>query len=273
MAREEWSCFYCGSTVRLRSVIHALSTELFKRSLAIPDFPKSPHISGIGLSDWSGYADRLKKKLGYTNTYYHKEPLLDITSVDKSQHGRYDFIISSDVFEHVSPPISNAFKNARLLLKPGGVMILTVPYVHGQTREHFPGVSQFSIENDAGVWVLNGRDQNGQMKTFRDITFHGGPGTTVEMRLFGEDSILTEFEDAGFDSIHIHKEVVEQFGIYWNAYDAEKAPYRPFIYGLDTPPWIARARSMEESQECAAPPNEQIETTTESCSDLRMMRI
>ena len=78
LQREEPSCPGCGSTVRMRSLVHILSMELFGKSLTIGDFPEKPDVTGIGMSDWDGYATRLKEKLGYKNTYYHKEPRLDI---------------------------------------------------------------------------------------------------------------------------------------------------------------------------------------------------
>lgn len=235
--RDIWSCRHCGSTVRWRSIIHALSMELFGKSLAIDDFPYRPDLVGIGLSDWDGYAVRLAEKLGYTNTFFHKAPLLDITSVAPAQHDAYDFIISSDVFEHICQPVSKAFKNARNLLKPGGIMILTVPYVDGETREHFPGVCQFSVEQQGDTWILIGKTPDGRTNEFTELTFHGGPGTTVEVRIFGKESLRRDCEMAGFDSVRVHEETVEDCGICWNPYVAEGAPYRPFIYGLDTPPW------------------------------------
>jgi SAM-dependent methyltransferase len=237
MSREQWSCVYCGSNVRWRSIIHALSMELFGKSLAISDFPHRQDLSGIGLSDWEGYANRLSKKLDYTNTFYHKQPLLDITCIDDFQHSAYDFIISTDVFEHICPPISKAFENARQLLKPGGTMILSVPYVLGETREHFPGTCKFSVHQKGSQWVLMSETVDGQTKEYTDITFHGGPGTTVEFRLFGKDDLLKDCLNAGFGPVRIHDETIEEFGIRWIPYVAEQAPYRPLIYGLDTPPW------------------------------------
>ena len=113
------------------------------RILAIPDFPNRPDLVGLGLSDWEGYAMGLAKKFAYTNSYFHQDPYLDITSIDPSHVGRYDFIISSDVFEHISPPISKAFENARGLLKPNGVMIFTVTNIGGETKEHFPELHRY----------------------------------------------------------------------------------------------------------------------------------
>ncbi len=97
--------------------------ELFGTSLVLSDFPHRPDLAGIGLSDWEGYANPLAERLNYTNTFFHQAPLLDITSVGPDHSGRYDFIICSDVFEHVCQPVSKAFENAYRLLKPGGVMI------------------------------------------------------------------------------------------------------------------------------------------------------
>lgn len=237
MLRETPSCVYCGSTVRRRSIIHALSMALFGKSLAIPDFPVRRDLAGVGLSDWDGYAIPLAKKLAYTNTFYHTDPRLDITSIEPSQQGRYDFVISSDVFEHIPQPISPAFENARRLLKPGGAMIFSVPYVAGETREHFPEASDFSVQRRGGDWVLLAKTTGGPVQEFKNITFHGGSGTTVEFRVFGRDSLVKNCSEAGFEPIQVHDETVEEFGIVWNPYVAEKAPYRPLIYGLDTPPW------------------------------------
>ena len=245
MGREPWSCWYCASNVRWRSVIHALSMELFGKSLVIAEFPHRPDLTGIGLSDWDGYADRLVKKLGYTNTFYHQAPQLDITDVDLTQHDQYDFIISSDVFEHICPPISKAFENAYRLLKPGGVMILTVPYLDGETREHFPDICQFSIEKEGKTWVLLGKTTDGRSRKFSDLTFHGGPGTVLEFRIFGKDSLSRDCTMAGFDPVRVHGETVEDFGIYWNRYIPEDAPYRPLIYGLDTPSWALKKGAAE----------------------------
>lgn len=236
LSREVWSCWRCASTVRFRSVIHSLSVELFGRSMPICEFPYRPEIKGIGLSDWEGYADRLPAKIGYVNTFYHQEPFLDITAVDPARSEEYDFIISTDVYEHICPPISRAFENAYRLLKPGGVMIFTVPYVEGETREHFSNVREFSVQREKGEWVLTGTSADGVVEKFNNLTFHGGPGTVVEFRLFGRDSLERDCKAAGFDPGRIYSGDVREYGIIWNPYVPEQAPYRPLIYGLDTPP-------------------------------------
>ncbi|MDM8568993.1 methyltransferase domain-containing protein, partial [Thiotrichales bacterium HSG1] len=142
--REAQSCQQCGSSLRMRSVIYALAVELFGKGLILPDFPIDKNIKGVGMSDWEGYADRLPDKIGYTNTFYHQKPKLDIVNIDVEN--KYDFIISSDVFEHIPPPISIAFNNAQRLLRPGGIFIFTVPYEkEGVTNEYFPDLFDFKI--------------------------------------------------------------------------------------------------------------------------------
>ena len=239
-SREGWSCVYCSSNVRWRSVIHALSTELLGKSLAIPDFPVRPELVGVGLSDWDGYAVRLTEKITYTNTYYHREPLLDITSVDPSQYGRYDFVIATDVFEHICPPILKAFENARRLLKPGGVMIFTVPFIEGETKEHFPELYRFSLQKNGNGVILLNETRDGRSQEFSDLTFHGGQGSVLEMRLFGKEGILRNVQDAGFGEIRLYDEEYPEHGILWVPYVAKSAQDRPPFHGMDAPPFALR---------------------------------
>jgi SAM-dependent methyltransferase len=230
--REVWSCYYCMSTLRWRGIIHALSNELFGESLALPDFPVRPDIVGIGLSDWDGYASILEKKLSYTNTYYHQEPFLDITSIKPEQRRLYDFIICSDVFEHIAPPVSKAFENAQLLLKPDGVMIFTVPYAEGITTEHFPELYKYSLQKRQDKWILLNQTVDGRSQEFSDLTFHGGPGSVLEMRVFGKESLLQETRAAGFESVRIYDEEFPEYGL---------------IHDLNNPAWALRKQKTEHA--------------------------
>jgi SAM-dependent methyltransferase len=219
LRREAASCAGCGSTVRMRAMIHALSCALFGHGIALPDFPEAPGIKGIGMSDWDGYAVPLAKNLGYLNTYYHQEPRLDITNISGSDAGSVDFIISTDVFEHVCPPVSVAFENALAMLKPGGVFVFSVPYARsGETIEHFPDLHDFRIEDRHGKRVLLNRTREGIEQVFPDLVFHGGPGDTLEMRLFSESGLLRELADAGFRDVRIMRAPCFEFGI-WHAAD------------------------------------------------------
>jgi SAM-dependent methyltransferase len=213
LTREQVTCIYCGSTMRLRSIIHLLSTELFGESLLLSEFPENRNIKGVGMSDWEEYADVLKQKLGYTNTYYDKEPRLDIKSIDPEQEGKYDFIISTDVFEHVSPPVSVAFDNCRRLLKPGGFMVFSAPYIDGPgTIEHFPDLYDYKIINRKKPIMVN-ITYDGVRQEFHEIRFHGGEGSTLQMRLFSRKSLIDEFRRAGFDDVRVMDQPYYKYGI------------------------------------------------------------
>lgn len=200
----------------MRSIVHVLSTELFGESLALPDFPERPELRGLGMSDWDGYAEPLSRKLGYQNTYLHQEPALDITDPDPARLGTLDFLISTDVIEHVAPPVSLAFENSRKLLKPGGVFVFSVPYnLEGDTVEHFPDLHEYRIEERAGEHVLFNRTRDGREETFEDLVFHGGPGETLELRVFSLGGLQRDLELAGFVPPRIYSEAEESCGMVW----------------------------------------------------------
>lgn len=216
LKREEPSCIICGSTVRMRGMVHSLSVALFAKSLAIPDFPVRKDIVGMGMSDWEGYAKPLANKLSYTNTYYHQTPRLDITNIGKEDEASVDFLLSTDVYEHISPPVSIAFMNARRMLKPGGAFVFSVPYLlEGETKEHFPILHDYQIENRRGTRVLVNRTVDGDVEEFTNLVFHEGEGETLEFRVFSEPGLMRELENAGFMDITIMREPCFEHGIYW----------------------------------------------------------
>jgi len=200
----------------MRAAIYALSFGLFGKPLAIPDFPKPKQFTGIGLSDWEGYADRLKKRLAYRNTFLHQRPFLDITSPPEELAGRCDFLISIDVFEHIPPPVDRAFRGAAKLLKSGGCLVLSVPYtLHEATVEHFPDLDEFEVVRALGGFCLLNRRRDGRLEVFDGLNFHGGPGHTLEMRLFSKAALLNHLAAAGFNQVQIISEDLD-WGIHYD---------------------------------------------------------
>lgn len=216
--REVPSCSACGSTVRLRSLVALLSREIFGVELAIPDFPVLKGIRGFGMSDPPELAQRLAEKFDYTNTFYHQEPRLDVADPTPEQlqenTGRYDFILTSEVLEHVSPPVERAFVNLNRMLKADGLLLLTVPYrIDGHTAEHFPQLHEYALAAPGGRTVLVNRRRDGSLEVFENLSFHGGDGSTLEMRVFSETSLKEIIRQAGFSSVHIASESIPEFGV------------------------------------------------------------
>jgi len=212
--REEPTCTFCGSSVRMRGIVHHLSLGLFERSVSLPDFPHLPEIVGVGLSDWEAYAKILEKKFSYTNTFYHQEPFLDITILPPNRFKACDFLISTEVFEHVPPPVSRAFQGSFDILKPGGLLVLTVPFTDTpKTKEHFPNLHQFKVVNLGEDYILVNRTAEGGFELHKDLVFHGGPGSTLEMREFSRADVVHQLEEAGFIEVQVHEGSVPAWGI------------------------------------------------------------
>jgi SAM-dependent methyltransferase len=181
------------------------------------DFPSRLDIVGLGTSDWEGYAMRLGRVLGYDNTYYDEHTRLDIMApVPKALAGTCDFVISSDVLEHVAPPYEQALIHLRELLKPGGLLILTVPMKsEGPTDEHFPELYEYEVVSLGDTRVLVNRTRSGELQIFENLVFHGGPGVTLEMRMLSFADLLSSLERAGFVDVRPFDQQIPQHGIIW----------------------------------------------------------
>jgi SAM-dependent methyltransferase len=216
LTRETRSCMKCDSSLRLRTIVGILSQYFFGRVMPIAEFPLSPHIKGMGTSDWEVYAIALAQKFDYVNTYYHQDPKLDITDIGSHPVDCFDFITSTDVFEHVLPPVQRAFDNAWKLLKPGGVFVFSVPYsFEAETLEHFPDIYDFNIVERNGRTILENRTRTGEAQVFENLVFHGGVGKTLEMRVFSKSAIVKHLKEAGFRRMAFFDREVMSAGLCW----------------------------------------------------------
>ncbi len=217
MDRETGDCMHCGAVMRYRSIVAVLTERLFGKVQILAEIAPSPQFTGVGMSDDDRYANLLAEKFSYTNTFYHCEPLLDITRPSPRWLGVNDFVITSDVFEHVPPPIQQSFDNLFSLLKPGGVVVFSVPFnLEAATREHYPNLHDFRIvQEESGDWVLHNVTKAGVSEEFRNLLFHGGPGSTLELRVFCRAALERHLLDAGFTDLRLHSESRFEHGIFW----------------------------------------------------------
>jgi SAM-dependent methyltransferase len=192
-----------------------LSMELFGVALALPDFPRVRSIRGLGTSDPDQYALPLAEKFDYRNTHFTRQPFLDLTNPPEQEYGTHDFLVSSEVFEHVLPPASNVFANVYRLLKSCGVLVFTVPYsLEASMREHYPGLREFGFAQIGERVVLVNRTSDGAIQVFEDPVFHfSAEGPALEVREFNETALRTLLADAGFAEIRIYSEDCRLFGI------------------------------------------------------------
>jgi hypothetical protein len=101
------------------------------------------------------------------------------------------------------------------MLKPDGLLLLTVPYtIDGRTAEHFPQLHEYALAAPGNRTVLVNRRRDGTLEVFENLSFHGGDGSTLEMRVFSEGSLKDILAGAGFSSVHIASENIPEFGIW-----------------------------------------------------------
>jgi SAM-dependent methyltransferase len=174
--------------------------ELFGRSIPLREFPRAKHIRGVGLSDALLFSETFTERFSYQNTCYHREPRLDISTLTKTPDLAYDFVIASEVFEHVPPPVQVAFDNLARLLKPNGIAIFSSPWEStGESVEHFPDLHDWQVVTLSSGYVLVNRTSDGRLQACDELVFHGGPGNTLEMRVFSRDGLLANCTAAGFE--------------------------------------------------------------------------
>lgn len=217
-SREGKLCSNCGASGRSQAIAYQISTITYGNFVPLKEHAVNKSIRIVGLSDGKVYADILTKKYNYTNTFYHQEPFLDITNPNKGFHNSIDILISTEVFEHVLGPSMAAFNGVYEILKPGGYMILTVPFVNkGDYIEHYrEDLKDYSsYKTKDGKWVAELEYDDGHKEVDEEAKFHGGPGKTLEIRLFNRERILKELDLAGFNDVIIHDENMPNYGINW----------------------------------------------------------
>ncbi len=216
IARERISCTNCGSTMRYRAMVNALALGLYGNNIGLPLIKDGASKRGIGISDARDYAEPLAKVFDYTNTFYHKKPFLDLTGDVTKYLNALDFIMISDVLEHVCPPVERAFSNLFAMLKSGGVCIITVPFTcdHGEL-EHYPDLNHFTIERRENKYAVINTTVAGERQVFSEPVFHGGAGLTLEMRIFSRASLIRQLKAAGFAEVDVVDEDCAEFGISW----------------------------------------------------------
>jgi SAM-dependent methyltransferase len=212
-----------GYNTRFRAICYIFCKLFYGECKLLTTLEENKNIKGIGMSD-SGWATIFEQKFNYINTFYHTSPFLNIYNEEHlKNYNELDFIISSDVFEHIDPfpSIQHAFNNLHKMLKCGGCIIFSVPYTHNEHIEHFPNLYNYKVVNENGKYVLYNKTIDNKVEVFDDLCFHGGPGNVLEMRVFSKKSIISFLTKAGFVDITFYSitDDMKQYGIFWSKDD------------------------------------------------------
>lgn len=209
-----------GFNSRFRAICYIFCKLFYGECKILNSLENNKNLKGIGMSD-SGWAHIFEKKFNYINTFYHTSPYLDIYNNEHvKNYNELDFIISSDVFEHIDPfpSLQHAFNNLYKMLKCGGSIIFSVPYTNGEHKEHFPNLYNYKIVKENGIYILYNTTIENKTETFNNLHFHGGPGNVLEMRVFSKKSIISFLEKSGFVNITFYDitEDMKKYGIFWS---------------------------------------------------------
>ena len=221
MKKIEKVGLFNGYNIRFRAICYVLSLKLFNKIYILKDIVSNKNIRGIGMSD-SSWSNICAEKFNYVNTYYHTSPFLDIyNDLHVNMYSNLDFIISSDVFEHINPypGIQIAFDNMYKMLKKDGFIVFSVPFTYLEHKEHYPSLYRYEIKNENNKYLLYNITKDEKEEIFNNLVFHGGPGSTLEMRVYSHDSLMKYLSNAGFKNITFYDPEeytdMKKYGIFW----------------------------------------------------------
>ncbi len=206
--REKPSC-PCGSNVRHRWIVHQISTKLFGRSLSLQQFPVAKEFRGIGFSDNPLYADVLAAAVDFVNTRYDAEPFFDITDPSCGETESLDFIIASEVFEHIHRQSSPLLKS--FWLDTNGFVAFSMSWEPEEIQE---SISQMFTTGPSEPARIHPHQQDARRSTrdIRPTVFPWRSGADLRNAVFSRRH-WSGFPCRGFRCIDFATAPVQEFGI------------------------------------------------------------
>ncbi|HUI66278.1 MAG TPA: class I SAM-dependent methyltransferase [Bacteroidota bacterium] len=213
-SREGVLCGNCASTSRLRAVVYWLSRVTGNDGLALHEWPPRRSFAILESSARGAYPVMLSDKFDYYATEFDPEKIA--SGADRRHYAdfqklhfageSFDVVIASDVFEHVRDDRAGYAEILRTL-KPGGTLILTVPYAHEQKE------------------TIRRVDTSGEKDTMLlEPEYHGGGGHTLTYRNYGRD-LLSLLQQTGFSVLHSRCDIPSLGITPQSVIIAQKAPY------------------------------------------------
>ena len=186
---------------------------------------------GLGISDNPEMARFFRRCFDYSNSQLDVAPFIDLLDPPSATAGLYDFVICSDVLEHVPPPAERALVSLASFLRPGGAAVVSVPIRDEGTDEYYPGITEWSMVDGALHWT----DGDGATHVDPDPEIHGGDGLTIAFRTWGADEFERAILASGFSSIE-RLVPCPELGVPAMAWSGEPVVIPPLMSGM----WLAR---------------------------------
>lgn len=210
--RETGACPTCGANVRHRSILALLSIEIFGKPLDLARWPENRAFVCANVGDIGNAKDRLAQKVTFVEPPIDAshEPFLRLNGMPKGMTGTADAVVCSEVLQHVVP-FRGTLAWLNKLLKPGGLLILTVPYGFEPTKEFFPKLHQWTVVHRKDGSQLRNVTADGKVETFDRLQPHGGG--RIAARLFGLADLRDAMKKAGYADVTVAGADNLQFGI------------------------------------------------------------
>ncbi|MDA8104855.1 MAG: class I SAM-dependent methyltransferase [Nitrospiraceae bacterium] len=171
--RELGNCLFCGASNRKRQICYLLRKEL--KSGDIGKIITSASI--LNAESSGGLHNSLKHNTNYISSEYFGDAYRSGEMVNGTLHvnlldthfddNKFDFVLTSDVLEHIPDPYK-AFREIYRILRPGGVHIFTVPFyqthyfdekraeiIDSQIIHHMEPIYHLDPNNPNGILVYN----------------------------------------------------------------------------------------------------------------------
>ncbi len=174
--REGTVCRNCGSSSRNRAVAWVLGRVL-DEDQAVFRWKYRTSAPMLESSARGALAMYFRKKFDYYGTEYDPKKIAagnqprEYADFQKLHYAdnTFDFVVASDVFEHIRRD-ADAMREVQRVLKPGGHLILTVPYDHERAQT----LQRVDTSGPKDVHLLPPQ-------------YHGGGGHTLAYREYGRD--------------------------------------------------------------------------------------
>ena len=170
-------CGNCASSSRLRAVMYWLGKVTGNEGVPLHGWPGNRSVAVLESSARGSYPVMLGDKFDYYATEYDPERIAagdqprsfaDFQKLHFTD-STFDVVIATDVFEHVRDDTAG-YREIFRTLKPGGTLILTVPYTHSQAVT----IPRVDTSGNGDVHLL-------------EPEYHGGGGHTLTYRNYGRD--------------------------------------------------------------------------------------
>jgi SAM-dependent methyltransferase len=201
--RESCFCIRCHASNRQRQLAFTLcataATVAHKRITSLREFARLNNLAVYNTEAQGAIHNHLEGMRSYTCSEYlgaeHHDTVRDAMHQDLMaltfESSLFDFVLSSDVFEHVPDPYK-AHTEVYRVLKPGGRHIFTVPFYQ----------TEFADETRATL------DDEGSLVLLKEPVYHGDPirsGGALVFNIFSLE-MLVKLNKIGFRTsvYHLH---------------------------------------------------------------------